>query len=318
MGRIVALTGATGFIGRILAERLADAGWLVRALVRPSFSSARVAECISDVVEGRLEDVGSLYRLVKGAEAVIHCAGLIRGSSEATFHSINAHGVGRLAEAAAGQQPSPRFLLISSVAAREPELSPYAASKRQGEITLAGRANEMAWAVLRPPVVYGPGDRGLRRLFAWMERGVGLVLGRDGARFSLLYVEDLAEAVMRWLERGSVERQVYEVHDGHPSGYTWENVIDAVSQLRGRRVHRIRVPEPALDLLATLNLGLGRMTAHSPLLTPWKLRELRHPDWVCNNVAFSRATGWAPRVSLEEGLRLTLSLETAMSVPKLS
>ncbi len=152
MGRIVALTGATGFIGRILAERLADAGWLVRALVRPSFSSARVAECISDVVEGRLEDVGSLYRLVKGAEAVIHCAGLIRGSSEATFHSVNAHGVGRLAEAAAGQQPSPRFLLISSVVAREPELSPYAASKRQGEITLAGRANEMAWAVLRPPV----------------------------------------------------------------------------------------------------------------------------------------------------------------------
>ena len=150
-----------------------------------------------------------------------------------------------------------------------------------------------------------------------MARGVAFVLGRDGARFSLIYVDDLAEAVVRWLDSENTERHVFELHDGHPSGYTWNDVIEAVSRLRARHIHRVQVPEPALDLLARLNLRLGRMTGRSPLLTPWKLRELRHRDWVCDNAAFCRATGWVPQVPLDEGLRRTLGLRPPMEVSAL-
>ncbi len=317
MDRTIALTGATGFIGSSLAPRLAAAGWQVRALVRPSSSRARLAGLSPEWIEGDLDDAASLRRLVSGAEVVVHCAGIVRGTCHAQFYRVNAEGVARLAEAALEQDPVPRFLLISSLAAREPALSPYAASKRQGEIALSTAGRAMAWTALRPPAVYGPGDRGLLPLFRWMERGIAPVLGQDGARFSLLYVEDLADAVLHWLGAGHTERSTFELDDGHPNGYAWEDVIEAVSRLRSRRVRRVRVPQPLLALLAWLNVMAARAIGHAPMLTPGKVRELTHPNWVCDNAAFSRVTDWRPRVSLEEGLRLTLGGGAPMTEPLL-
>ena len=302
----IALTGATGFIGSTLAQRLVSAGWQIKALVRPSSSRARLAGISPQWIEGDLEDRASLCRLVEGAEAVVHCAGIVRGASPASFHRVNADGVAGLAEAAAQQHPQPRFLLISSLAAREPALSPYAASKWNGEIALAAAARGMAWTALRPPAVYGPGDRELLRLFRLIARGIAPVLGREDARFSLLYVGDLADAVLRWLDAGPQEGLTFEVHDGHPNGYAWSDVIDAVARLHARRVLRVRIPRPVLDLLARLNVMLAYLIRQAPILTPGKVRELRHPNWTCDNTAFSRATDWCPRISLEEGLRQTL------------
>ncbi|MFQ5960084.1 MAG: NAD-dependent epimerase/dehydratase family protein [Candidatus Methylomirabilales bacterium] len=306
MSRTIALTGATGFVGSALTRRLQTAGWQVRALVRPSSSRARLAGIPVQRVEGALEDLPSLCQLVGGADAVVHCAGLVRGASQAHFHRVNVDGVARLAQAAAEQRPPPRFLLISSLAAREPGLSPYAASKHGGELALASAGGAMAWTVLRPPAVYGPGDRELLPLFRWIRRGIAPVLGPDSARFSLLYVEDLAEAVAQWLETGSREGRTFELHDGHPDGHGWSEVIDTVARLCGRRVLRVQVPAPALRLLAALNLMAVRLGGYAPMLTPGKVRELRHPNWVCDNRELRRATGWTPLVSLEEGVRRTL------------
>ncbi len=310
----IALTGATGFIGSTLAQRLAAAGWQIRALVRPSSSRARLTGISPQWIEGDLEDRACLHRLVEGVAAVVHCAGAIRAAGDAAFHRVNADGVAGLADAAAQQQPSPRFLLISSLAAREPALSPYAASKLNGEVALATAARGMAWTALRPPAVYGPGDQELLRLFRWIARGIAPMLGREDARFSLLYVEDLAEAVLRWLDAGPQEGLVFELHDGHPNGYAWSDVIDTVARLHDRRVLRIRVPRPVLDLLARLNLTLSNLVGQAPMFTPGKVRELRHPNWVCDNAAFSRATDWCPRISLEEGLRRTLGEGTSRAV----
>lgn len=302
----IALTGATGFIGSTLARRLAATGWQIRALVRPSSSRARLTGISPQWVEGDLDDTPSLHRLVEGADVVVHCAGVVRGTGHAFFHRVNADGVARLAQVATRQHPPPRFLLISSLAAREPALSPYAASKRNGEAALATAAQGMAWTALRPPAVYGPGDQELLRLFRWIARGIAPVLGQQDARFSLLYVDDLADAVLRWLDADPHEGAAFELHDGHPNGYAWNDVIDTVARLHDRRVLRVRVPRPVLDLLARLNLIAAHLVRQAPMLTPGKVRELRHPNWVCDNAAFSRATNWCPRTSLEEGLRRTL------------
>lgn len=307
MLRTVALTGATGFIGGFLARQLEASGRQVKALVRPSSAGARPAGAAIRWIEGELEDPDSLQRLVRGADAVVHCAGAVRGATRADFHRINADGVGRMARAAAGLRPLPRFVLISSLAAREPDLSPYAASKRRGEEALASAAGEMSYAVFRPPAVYGPGDRELLPLFRMMEKGVAPVLGPPGARFSLLYVEDLAEAVVKWLDSGNPGRSVFESGDGKPNGYCWSDVADTVARLLGRRVLRVRVPAFLLHSIAAINLSAARAAGYPPMLTPGKVRELRHPDWVCDNGALFRATGWTPRFSLEEGLRRTLS-----------
>jgi len=317
MNRTIALTGATGFIGSALARRLSAGGWSVRALVRPSSSKVRVAGLVTERIDGTLEDLASLRCLVKGAETVVHCAGLVRAVSQEDFIRVNVDGVTKLAHAAAEQQPSPRFLLLSSLAAREPDVSPYAASKRQGEMALTAAAGEMAWTVLRPPAVYGLGDQALPPLLRWMARGLAPVLGPETVRFSLLHVDDLAEAVLRCLDSGIFERRTFELHDGHLNGYTWSEVIDTVARLRARSVLRVKVPETMLELVAKLNTALSRIAGSAPMLTPWKVRELQHPNWVCDNGAISRAIGWVPRVSLEDGLRLTLGLETPMAASAL-
>lgn len=313
MPHIIALTGATGFIGGAVLRRLSAADHRIRALVRPTSNRDRLSDSGVDWVEGHLGDLESLCRLVRGAETVVHCAGVVRGADSADFNRVNGHGTAQLVRAASECHPSPRFLLVSSIAARAPGVSPYAASKRLGEEELAARGKRLEWTVLRPPVVYGPGDKAVLPLFRWMWRGIAPVLGPHEGRFSLLYVEDLAEAVAQWMTAGSAAHRVYELHDGRPGGYGWSDVANAVSRMRGRRVRQVKVPVFFLALAAVMNVLASRVLGYAPIFTPGKVREFRHPDWVCDNALVSRETGWSPRVGLEEGLRRTLLQDDAIS-----
>ena len=304
----IALTGATGFIGDRVARRLLAKGYKLRALTRPTSNRSRLAGCHIQWVEGALEDSDSLSRLVRGVDAVVHCAGAVRGATQAHFGRSNVDGVARLVRAALEQHPSPRFLLISSLTAREPRLSYYAASKRQAETVLAEEAWSMPWAVLRPPAVYGPGDKEMLPLWRWMTRGLAFELGSGRARYSMLYVDALAEAIRRCLLNEHLLNDVFELHDGHANGYSLRDIVATIERLTAKRVRTVRVPLTVLRALASLNLNAARIFGYAPMLTPGKLNELRHPDWVCDNTAFTRKTGWTPRVSLEEGLRRTLEL----------
>ena len=305
MGRTVALTGATGFIGGALARELPRLGWQVRALVRPSSNVAQLRELGLEPVQGDLEELDGLTRLVDGAYAVIHCAGAVRGATRAHFNRVNGEGVARLVQVASKQPASPRFLSMSSLAAREPGLSPYAGSKRKGEQALATLAGGMQWLALRPPAVYGPGDQELLPLLRWIGRGVAPILGPIHARVSMLYVDDLSAAVLKWLQKDPCENGVFELHDGHRGGYAWTDVVDKAAHMTGRPVLKIRIPRLALRSMAILSVLAARLCRYEPMLSPGKARELRHPNWVCDNTELSRAINWTPRVQLEQGLRST-------------
>ena len=307
MRDVVALTGATGFIGGAVARRLIQGGWRVRALRRSPSLTARLSGTSLQWVLGTLEDRDCLEKLVGDADAVVHCAGAVRGITEADFYRTNVEAVTRLARVAANRSPMPRFLLISSLAAREPEISPYAASKRMGELALSAVA-DLPWTALRPPVVYGPEDRAMRPLLRLMLYGIAPILGRKDARFSLLYVEDLAEAVIQWLSRNVREKHAFELDDGHPMGYTWHEVVKTFQQLRGKRVFHFQVPELMMNIIAGFNKMVASIVGYAPMFTPGKVREFRHPNWVCDNVPFHQVACWTPQVRLKEGLRLTLGL----------
>jgi nucleoside-diphosphate-sugar epimerase len=307
MRGVVALTGATGFIGSAIARKLVNNGWCVRALSRAPLRRARLEGISIQWVNGTLDHSEPLETLVGDADAVVHCAAVLRGITEADFYSANVQAVSRLAQIATRRQPAPRFLLISSLAAREPNLSAYAASKRMGEIALSETAGASAWTVLRPPAVYGPGDRALLPLFRLMQHGIAPLLGRTDARFSLIYVEDLAEAVMKWLVSDSGESRVFELDDGHPSGYSWSEVAETFERLRGKPAFRFHVSELPMKVAANINQIAASLIGYAPLFTPGKVREIRHPNWVCNNSTFCQATNWKPTICLEEGLRTTLA-----------
>ncbi len=307
----IALTGATGFIGSAVARTLLAEGWRVRALIRSSSPPSACEGSAIQWIEGSLEDTGSLRRLVQHADAVVHCAGALRGTTEADFRRVNVEGVARFAELAASRTPAPRFVLISSLAARQPTLSAYAASKHEGESALSRVADNMAWVALRPPAVYGPGDRALRPLFSLMSHGVAPILGRAGARFSMLYVDDLAKAIAAWLVGERPATGAFELHDGNPNGYSWQDIVETMERVCEKRILRLYVPGPVLSFAAAVNHLAGSAIGYLPIFTPGKVRELRHPDWVCDNTAFTGATTWTPTVSLNEGLRRTLAQDRA-------
>ena len=305
MSRTIAITGATGFIGGVLAKQLSSSKWHTRALVRSASYHNRPQNLEIEWVIGDLNNSESLQKLVDGADAIVHCAGTVRGAVQNDFDRINVDGVAQLVKAAAQVNPTPRFLLISSLAARKPQLSFYAASKFKGEEALATYADNMLWSVMRPPAVYGPGDREMRPLFQWMLRGLAPLIGSDANRVSLLYVQDLVEAIVSWLDNSKHQQQCYELHDGHENGYSWQGIVDIVEELRGKSILRINLPIGLINTIASLNLMFANFSGGSPILTPGKVRELTHPNWVADNTLLSSQTGWVPHTLLEKGLRQT-------------
>ena len=157
-GRLAAVTGVTGFIGGHLAGELTRRGWRLRVLARSMPRFPALAGPPIEVVQGSLSDPSALRDLVEGADAVLHLAGAIKGSNRNDFMAANAEGTAALAEAWRAHAPEARFLYLSSMVAREPGLSHYAASKRAAEQRLASIGAGADWSILRPAVVYGPGD----------------------------------------------------------------------------------------------------------------------------------------------------------------
>lgn len=299
----VAITGASGFVGAALARHLASQGWRLRVLVRPGSQDRLPRLDGAQIITGSLGDANALRQLLDGAQALVHCAGAVRGRTRADFDRVNVEGVQALLDATGATQ---RVVHISSLAARHPGLSHYAASKLAGEQRVSAQLPPQRWVVLRPPAIYGPGDRELRPLLDRMMRGLALLPGPPDARFSLLHVRDLACAVGCLLSGDAGWGQTHEPDDGHRQGYSWQDLLAAVARLRGAPVRAVRVPGPLLSALGACNELAARIAGRAPMFSRGKARELRWPDWLAGGNASLLGCGWQPAITLDQGLRDTL------------
>lgn len=300
---LAAITGATGFIGSVITRQLLAHGWRVRALVRSAAGGQALEAIGADIQAGSLTDVESLRELTRQADAVVHCAGAVRGVDYSDFKTVNVRGTANLLGALPDREMP--LVVLSSLAAREPQLSHYARSKREMEALLGSSQTATQWLALRPPPVYGPGDRELMPLFQSLARGLAPLPAPPGARVSLLYVDDLARAVLAWLQQSKRESGVYALHDGQPHGYSWDEIVATAQALTGRRIRKLHLPAAPLQVWTRANAGLARVLRYAPMLTPGKLRELRHDDWVCDNAALQQHLNWQPQTTLTAGLKLT-------------
>lgn len=304
MQGLVAVTGGTGFIGRCIVQRLLQDGWRVRALTRRS--DAGLSEAGVEVVRGSLEDPARLRALVGSADAVVHCAAAIRACGQEAFVQVNRDGTLRLAEAVLAEPRPPRLLLMSSLAARAPEVSPYAATKRMAEDAVRSTLGTKAeFCILRPPAVYGPGDRATLPIFRQIQKGLLLVPAAD-ARFSLLYVEDLAEIVACLLGATTWHGEIIEPDDGR-GGYCWTDLARIAGDHLQRRVRTVPIPWLALWLPAALAQVAGTVLRRAPTMTLGKLRELYHADWVCQGPSGLPSAAAPARVAFENGFATTLA-----------
>ena len=296
---IAALTGASGFLGGHLGRALEGAGYRVRILARRDPSMRAGLEAASEVVVGRLADEDALAVLVRGCEVVVHAAGLIKARRRQDFTTVNVEGSRRLAGAAARHAPDARMLLVSSLAAREPGLSAYAASKRAAEDAVRAVLAPERLTIARPAAIYGPGDRETLALFKAAKGPVAPLPGSDRARVALIHVADAAAQIAA-LARTPASGAVRALADGRPEGYGWREIIATAAGALGARP--ALAPLPALAVLAfgaASGLASG-LLGSTPILTLGKARELVHRDW---SIAPEERAPDAPRprYDLEDG-----------------
>jgi nucleoside-diphosphate-sugar epimerase len=271
---IAALTGATGFLGARLVQSLEAAGFAVRALARREPSPPGWGQARPEIVAGDLSDIEALKRLVDGAEVVVHCAGAIRAPDLAGFLAVNRDGTARLAQIAGDS----RFLLVSSLAARAPEISAYAASKRAAESAAARIVPPERLTIVRPPAIYGPGDRETLTLFQAAARLPVLPVLSGQARMSLMHVEDAAAHIAVLAARQPIGA-VYTLADDRPEGYGWREVLGALGKSVGKTPVLAPFPPGALGFLTSVSGLLSRVNGRPPFLSADKARELLHLDW---------------------------------------
>ena len=289
----LAITGATGFVGaRLLDLALAEEIQVVALTRRPQPERAGVTW-----IDGALDRPDSLARLVDGADTVIHVAGVINAPDTAGFEAGNVGGTAAMLDAAEKAGVG-RFVHVSSLAAREPKLSVYGATKAGSE-ALVGTST-ISSAIVRPPAVYGPGDKETLELFRMARRG--FVLLPPEGRLSLIHVDDLARLLLALADPAAPKGLLVEPDDGRHGGWTHEQFGQALGTALGRKVVTLSTPRPILSLCAGIDRFVRRNRAK---LTADRVAYFCHPDWMVDPGKGAPEALWKPQIDTMEGLAET-------------
>jgi nucleoside-diphosphate-sugar epimerase len=289
----LAITGGTGFVGSHLIDCALAAGHELLALTRREQPERDRLLW----VRGDLQDRAALERLVSDADAVIHVAGVITGQGAAAFEKGNVEGtLAMLAAATAGGVR--RFVHVSSLAAREPKLSLYGASKARAEELVHGSG--LDWAIVRPPAVYGPGDRETLELFRMARLGVMLMPPKG--RVSVIHADDLARLLLALAVADAPSNVLIEPDDGKPGGWTHREFARALGTAVGTRPAIVSSPGILLRLAARADQLLRRDKAK---LTVDRAAYFSHRNWVVEPKRAAPRRLWRPEIETTEGLKDT-------------
>lgn len=310
------VTGATGFLGAHVVRALVAEGWRARVLVRgPAGRLSADLRGVFDVVEGDLSEGSDLARAAAGADAIVHVAGVTKARTLEDYREVNARGTERLAAAAAQTAPGALFVLVSSQAAAGPArggrpveetdeprpVSWYGRSKLEGEEALKRRWPGAA-IVLRPSVVYGPGDRGLLVLFRAAARGV-LPVPAGASRVQVIHARRAALGIARAARRRDLAGRTGFLCDPEPLSI--ESLSRAIARLPGRRPFLLPVPRAAVRLAGAFETALEAVTRRSRPFNGDKAREILAGDWLADGAPMDRDLALPPPFPLESGLSET-------------
>lgn len=324
----VLVTGASGFIGRHLVRRLIERGARVSCLVRAVSPADGLRSAGARLIVGEATDRAGMDQALAESQpgVVFHLAGLVKAVQAADFARVNAGGVACVASACAGRAERPVLLVVSSLAAAGPcaidqpheesdspaPVSAYGRSKLAGELAAARLAGTMQITLVRPPIVFGPGDRGVLEIFRPIARwGVHVTPGRHPRRVSLVHVDDLVEGLLlaadkgeRLDPQGSPGQGLYYFADAECP--TYAELGQAMAKALGRdRAVIVRLPEPILRLIGRCGEALGRVRQRPGWLNSDKVSDALAGSWTCSSAKARSQLDWAPAATLAERLRET-------------
>lgn len=312
-GKTVLVTGGTGFVGSHVVDELLDAGYSVRCTVRATSNLRWLEGKGVERVEADLRG-GDFVEAIAGIDAVIHCAGLTRGSREALF-AANHLGTQALLVACAQAEKRIRFVFCSSQAAAGPgtlerprqigdvpaPTSDYGRSKLAGEQEVLARGEILEVTVMRPVAVYGPRDEDTLPYFKMASNGVIVVPGLRSRLVQLVHGRDVAKALLLGIERAEAVGKTFFV--GHPEILDWNRLTDAISRSVGRHALKLRIPSGVVRVAAGISQLLG--SGRSGQLDRRRARDMSERAWTCQVDQTQTALGWQPTFDAVSGFRDT-------------
>jgi len=309
------VTGGTGFAGSHLIDSLLSKGHEVTALARSRSRAVRLIEAGVQIVDGDLDDKQALLKATEGQDVVFHVAGLVAARNEQEYMRVNRDGTRHVVDAARATGVS-RAILVSSLAAAGPSEPgrPLAGHESPSPLTAYGRSKLAAeevvsrsglpWTIVRPPMIYGPRDTEVLKVFKVARSGVVPVFGSRQQELSAIYAPDLAEALVRVAtEPGTLGRTYYACH---PRVFTSEEFARAVGKaVRRPNVRIVRLPAGLTRGLLGLTGTIARMSGRATILNRDKSRELLQAAWTCDPGLLRRDTGWEAVFDIGAGTEAT-------------
>jgi nucleoside-diphosphate-sugar epimerase len=305
------VTGATGFVGSHLTEALRGQGDEVTVLARSTAKASGLARLEVRVIQGDLHDSRALAEAVEGQDVIYHVAGVIAARTEADFFRANRDGTAQLT-AAARRGGRPRFIFVSSMAAAGPSRrgTPLEGAEPARPVTAYGRSKLAAeqvvtdsglpWSIVRPPMVYGPRDLEVLKVFRLARLGLAPVFGDGTQELSAIHGADLAAALVAVGGCSGAAGRTY--YSCHPQIFTSAEFVRAVGTAMGRSVRLIRIPLAVGKVALRITELSAQLAGQATILTTDKANEFFQAAWTADPTRLTRDTGWGAAFDLSRGL----------------
>lgn len=317
----VLVTGATGFIGSHVADKLLAKGYDVRCIARKTSNLRWLDGKNFEIVEASLDNPESLIKAVEGVDYVYHVAGLTFARNYEEFLKGNRDATANLISVVEKHAPNiKRFLFVSSQTVVGPakslyepvdETTPrnpitsYGRSKKESEDVVLSYKDKIPFTIVRAPAVYGPRDTAIYDIFRTVKMGLGTMVGFRDKYISLIHSEDLSRGIIEAAESEKTKDEIYFVSS--EEFYTWKQLINIIAEKMNKKfVLKIRLPHFIVLTVAAISEFLGKFSDKPPVFNYEKGIDFIQDYWICSTEKAKRDFGYRQMMSIEDGMQNTI------------
>ncbi len=313
------VTGATGFVGSHLVDKLLEKNYEVYCLKRKTSSTKWLDGKNIKYVDGDLFSNEALENCIKDMDYVFHVAGVVKAKTKEGFYHGNSDSTKNLLEITYKVNPGlKKFIFVSSLTASGPAktdkpvdentipdpITTYGLSKLKAEEEVFRYKDKFPVCIISPPAVFGPRDTEILIYFKTFSKGLNSVIGFDAKYLSLVYVEDLADGIVLAAENNAANGQKYFLC--FDKAYNWDEIGSLTSKLLGRKALKIRLPHSVLYSVGYLAELFSTFSSKPATLNIEKCKDITQLRWVCSNEKAKSELGFKTKFTLEESFRKTI------------